>query len=552
MLSCLGAGVFAATSRGVPATTGHPCLVATGASDTPFVRNFNPFSDSRTFTVGGIYEPLVVVTSVGGGHEYPWLASALGWSKDGRTLTLTIRHGVTWSDGRPLTSRDVLYSLTAGRRQKVMDQIGLTRPGNHVASIDLVGSDKVAVHFKERDSTFVASVLANNVIVVPEHVFSKIQHVSRWANPNPVGSGPFAIVQRFGDEAYALGRNPHYWLKGAPHIPCIERVLGTSSDSALMQMVQGGIDVSNNFVPNASKAYVSYDPKHFHFFYPPILGPVGLYLDDTKYPYRLAAFRKAVSMAIDRYAISQFAEGGYAPPVDAIGINGVWNSWIDPAVAAEARRLAAYDPPAARRMLLAAGFTYRQGVLFDPRGNRVVIKAKVIASWSDWVTTWRVIVRNLSHIGITVDLDLVPNWGAWQPDAFSTRTATLLWGSSGTDPTPYGYFTEHLDRASFVPSGKSADLTGDWEHFQSPEGTRLLAAFRNTLDPVKQHKLAAALERVWLKTLPFIPLFAGPEWSTYSTTYFTGFPSAHDFYVEPFFDSPGYVVALTRIRSVTR
>ena len=526
----------------------HPCLVVTGGADTPFVRNFNPFGQPLDFTWGGIYEPLVVVTSAGGGHQYPWLASRLTWSKDGRTLTLTVRHGVRWTDGRPLTSRDVLYTLTAGRHEKVMDQIGLTQPGNEVASIGLVGSDKVAIRLKARDSSFVASVLANNLRVVPEHVFAKVRDVGAWRNSDPVGSGPFAIVQRFGDQAYVLERNPHYWLKGAPHFACVERVIGSSKESATLQIVHGDVDLTNNFIPNVEKAYVSHDPAHYHFFYPAAAAPIGLFLDDTRYPFSLVAFRKALSMAIDRQTISRVAEYGYAPPVDAIGIDRIWGAWMDPAASAEAKRLATYDPARARRVLLAAGFGYEQGALVDPRGAPVTIEAKVIASWTDWVTAWQLIARDLGKLGVKVDLKLVPTWGDWQPDAFSTKVATLLWNDGGNGRTPYGYFEEHLDRASFVPSGAQADLTGNWEHFQSPEGTRLLRAFRNTFDMGAQHKLAARLERIFLETLPFVPLFAAPVWSTYSTKHFVGFPSPRDFYIQPSFFNSDYVVALTRIR----
>jgi peptide/nickel transport system substrate-binding protein len=547
-LSCLGvAGERSAVGLGA-AASGHRCLVVTAQSDTSFSRNFNPFTTQLDFTWGGIYEPLVVVTNAGGGHVYEWLASGLSWSRDGRTLTITVRSGVRWTDGRPLTNRDVLYTLTAGRQAKVMDQIGLTRPGNRVASIKLVGSRRVAIHLKTRDSTFVASVLANNLFVVPEHVFAKVKNVGAWLNPHPVGTGPFAAVRQFGTQGYTLARNPHYWLKGAPRIPCIERVLGSSSESAVLQMVNGDIDLTNVFIPNVEKAYVSHDPRHYHFFYPAAMPPVGLFFDDTKYPYRLVAFRKALSRAINRDEISRFAEFGYAPPVDAIGINRIWNTWVDPRVRDEAKRLATYSPAAARRLLLAAGFTYAHGMLLDPRGNRVSIEATVIASWPDWRAAWQIIAKNLNDIGIAVHVKLVPNWGAWQDDAFSTRVATLLWSTASAVPTPEPYFAEHLDRAAFVPSGKTAELTGNWEHFQSARGTRLLEAFRRTLDSAAQRRLASKLERLWLQEMPFVPLFAGPVWSTYSTRHFVGFPSKDDFYLEPTFFTPDYVVALTRIR----
>ena len=529
---------------------GHPCLVAIGLNQQPFNRNFNPYVNPLDFTWGGIYEPLVVVTRAGGGHEYLWLASRLDWSKDRKTLTITVRHGVKWTDGRPLTAEDVLFTLTAGRREKGMDQIGLTRPGNDVASVDIVAPDKVAVHLKRRDSTFVAKVLANNLFVVPAHVFAQRRHVGGWSNPNPVGTGPFAVARQVTEQSFVLARNPHYWRKGEPHFACIKTVLASSSEAALFQMVHGDVDLTNNYVPDVQKAYVSHDPAHFHFFYSTTNLPVGLFFDDSKYPYSLVPLRKAISLAIYRRTLSRFAEFGYAPPVDALGIDHNWANWVDPGIADASRRLAAYDPARARRGLLAAGFTYAGDTLLDPRGNRVTLTGSVIAGWTDYVTAWQVIAKNLAQIGIRVEVDRLPDWGAWQPGAFATKTATFLWNTLGNGPTPYDYFAEHLDHAAFVPSGKSAELTGNWEHFWSPEGTRLLSAWRQTTDLRVQHRLATKLERLWLSTLPYVPLFVGPTWSTYNTRYFTGFPSARNYYIQPSTFNTDYVVALVRIRPV--
>jgi peptide/nickel transport system substrate-binding protein len=544
ILCAAGAG----GSDGASASVGHRCLVVAGEGDTAFTRNFNPFAGPVDFTWGGIYEPLVVVTQAGGGREYRWLASDLSWSKDARTLTVTVRHGVRWSDGRPLTSRDVLFTLTAGRRDKAMDQIGLTRPRSGIASIELAGEDKVAIRLEHPDSTFIARVLANNLSVVPEHVFAKIRDIRAWANPNPVGTGPFTRVERFGNQGYVLGRNRHYWLKGRPRIPCVERMLASSRDGALIEMRRGAVDLTNAYIPNVEQTYVAHDPAHFHFFYATTGLPVGLFFDDSRYPYSLVALRKAISLAIDREALSHGAEYGYAPPADAIGIERNWPGWLDAETARGAKRLATYDPPSSRRLLLAAGFSYRGTELRDPRGHPVTLDAEVIGSWTDWVTCWRMIAKDLRQIGIEVNVKVVPTWDDWQPDAFATRTATLLWNNFGNGPTPYDYFEQHLDRASFVPSGRSADTTGNWEHFWSPEGTRLLRSFRETFDVAEQRRLTRALARLWLRTLPYVPLFVGPAWSTYSTRYFTGFPTARDYYIQPSFFTSDYVVALTRIR----
>src|SRR6476661_7955757 len=125
---------------------GHPCLVMTGSGDPAFTKNFNPFTatglPSGQFVKGAIYEGLTV-SPEGGKPTLPWLARSWKWSNGNKTLTLQIASGVKWSDGQPLTAADVVYSLTAGKQDKVMDQIGLYRPGTNIASVKAKGATGV-------------------------------------------------------------------------------------------------------------------------------------------------------------------------------------------------------------------------------------------------------------------------------------------------------------------------------------------------------------------------------------------------------------------------
>src|SRR5437588_460144 len=83
---------------------------------TTMVRNFNPFAPSALdFTKGAIYEPLYIITTAGGGHSYPWLATGYKWTNGNKTLLVTIRHGVKWSDGQPFTAKDVAFTFNYGK-----------------------------------------------------------------------------------------------------------------------------------------------------------------------------------------------------------------------------------------------------------------------------------------------------------------------------------------------------------------------------------------------------------------------------------------------------
>ena len=539
--ACAVVAVLAATaaSGGSTAQAAHSCVVATGSGDAAFIRNFNPFQAaaqvSRDFTAGAIYENLVISTAFGGGHIYNVLAKTLTMSKDGKTLTIAIQPNVKWSDGSRLTAADVAYSLNIGKQSKFADRIGLTSPTSNIASIKVSGKNRVTIRFKAPDSTFVGSQLSN-VWIVPKKIWSKVD-VEKFTNPNPVGSGPFTKVSSFNPQSYTLSKNTNYWKKGYPKVQCIQRIAAASNDAALLQHINGEADWSHNFYPNVESSFQAKDPEHYHNSYLTTNLQVALFFDTTEYPYSLPAFRKAVSLAIDRKTVSKLGEYGYAPPTSALGIEFMYPKWVDPALKARAKAMAAFAPDAAKKAFTDAGFTYKSGDLFDPKGDRVKFQIHVIGGWSDWVASLQIISRNLQAVGIDASVKLQPDWGAWQPNAMSTKVVSLLWTYGANDITPWAYFYSHFDPSQNVGKGVDASATGNWEHYQSAQGAALLKQFKSTFDPAKQKKLVYQMEKIFLDDMPYISLFVGPRWSAYSTKYFVGFPSWTNQYVDPIFST---------------
>jgi len=544
----VAASAPAATS--VRSAQGHQCVVMTGSGDPAFVKNFNPYTatglPSGSFVQGAMYEPLVVVGE-GGLKPVPWLARSWTWSNGNKTLTLDIAKGVKWSDGKPLTSADVVYSLTAGNQNKVMDRIGLTGADNNIASIKAKGPYGVVLNLKTPDSQFIAATL-NRQFVVPQHIWSQVSDPSTFTNSSPVSSGPFDVISRFTTQDYVFSKNPHYWQPGLPKVPCLEYVQASSNDSALALIQSGQVDWTHNFVPNVAKAYTAKDPKHFHAFYATSAYPISLHFDDTQYPFSLFAFRKALSQAIDRSTVSKLGEYGYSPPTDALGISFLFPQWVtDKAVQAQAKALATYNPAAAKKTLTDAGFTYKGNQLIDPKGNPVQLNIHVISGWSDWVASNQIITKNLRDIGIDSNVALEPDWGSWQPNAYATKNPTLLW-EMGSQGSPYGYSYSNLSQNAFIASGQDGSPTGNTEHYSDPQATSLLAQWKVTLDPKKQQQIADQLGSIFLKDLPIVPLFVGPRWSTYSTKYFHCWDTAKNFWGDPIFTTfPDNVLSFTRI-----
>jgi peptide/nickel transport system substrate-binding protein len=542
--------IHAAPAARAATAASHSCLVMAGAGDAAFTRNFNPFTGSGLptgqFVRGSVYEGLTV-SPEGGKPTLPWLARSWKWSNGNKTLTMQIAKGVKWSDGKPLTVKDVVYSLTAGKQSKVMDVLGITRPETNVASVHTKGSSAVTITLKTPDSQFIASTL-NAVYIIPQHIWSKVADPATFTNSNPVGSGPFNRITRFTSQDYVLSKNKHYWQAHKPLINCLEYVQASSNDASLALAQSGAVDWTHNFVPNVDKAYVAKDPQHFHAFYATTAYPISLVFDNNVYPYSIVAFRHALSLAIDRATVSKLGEYGYAPPTDAIGLNGLFPQWVsDAKVKARAKAMSTYNPTAAKKLLTDAGFTYKGSKLYDPKGNAVSLDIHVISGWSDWVASNQIITKNLKDIGIDSNVALEPDWNSWFPNAFATKSPTLLW-QTGSQASPYGYFNANLSQNSLIPSGQDASATGNWSHTYNAQATTLLNQWKVTLDSKKQHAIATQLENIFLDNMPIVPLFIGPRWSTYSTRYFHCFNSPKNFYGDPIFSTfPDNLLSFTRI-----
>jgi len=170
------------------------------------VDNFNPCSPNAFAQTNGsyaeIFEPLIIIDNVQF-KVHPRLASSYAWSKDLKSITFTLRHGLKWSDGQPLTVQDVYYSAWTLPNSK---NHGLCAPNPSVAGSTIVDPDKITVRLKTADVTQLFTNL--QLAVYPQHIFRTIKDFTTWVWTKPVGSGPFTEVKDFTPQAYEIDANP--------------------------------------------------------------------------------------------------------------------------------------------------------------------------------------------------------------------------------------------------------------------------------------------------------------------------------------------------------
>src|SRR6266702_516543 len=150
--------------------------------------NNNPFlSSSAAKSLGYanvIHEPLVMTNAVQPSQPgTPWLASAWTWSGNYTKLVLTIRNGVTWSDGQALTAADVAYTFNLVKANAALNQYAI-----QFGSVSSSGNT-VTLTFASSQYVYQTHIL--NQFIVPEHIWSKISNPATNPVTSPVGSGPY-------------------------------------------------------------------------------------------------------------------------------------------------------------------------------------------------------------------------------------------------------------------------------------------------------------------------------------------------------------------------
>ncbi len=493
-----------------------------------WVRNFNPLSvaaPARWPTTSGIYEPLFVYSGVKG--EYvPWLATAFSWSEDRRTLRMTTRKGVTWSDGATFSAGDVAFTFELLRRYPALDRRGVK---SFVADVRAI--DESTVEFSLSRVFLPGFDEIAPQPIVPRHIWKDVADPVTFANENPVATGPFTEVRSFTPQLFVLGKNPRYWQPGKPALDALRFPAYPNNDRANLALAFGEIDWAANFVPAIDRVFVGRDPEHNAYWFPLTGSTIFLYANAARAPFTSSEVRKAVSMAIDRALLIDVALHGYSRPSDATALCDGFASWRDASVLeAGAGDWVRFDPKRAAEELDKAGYTISSdGFRHGPDGRVLRHEIMTVSGWSDWVRAAQVIARGLVGVGIDAQVRTF-DFGAWF-QRLSEGDFDLSLGWSVEGPTPYVFYRSLMASATVKPAGQAAEV--NWHRFASAEADKLLHAFEREADPVAQHRIMRELERVFVASAPAIPLYPNPSWAEFSTRRVTGFPSASRPYADP-------------------
>ena len=456
--------------------------VATGA--TAYTDDFNMFSpNQQDATNGMIYEPMFFYNTVKDGDIKPWLGLSYKWSNGGQTLTVQLRHGVKWTDGKPFTSADVVYTFDQALHSTALNKYGLP-----LASVAADGTYGVTINFTKPAYTDAYYALGR-VEIVPQHIWKSISNPTTFLNEHPVGTGAY-ILTKFSPQVFELTANPHYYLPGLPHFKTVRFIGYTGNTTMDAAIIAGQLDWTGAFIPNIKQTYLAKDPKFVVSDIP--LATNFLMPNMATGPTTKLAVRQAISAALDRTSISNTVYNGYAPPSNPEAlITPNYSSVLDPSLASA--RFPSPNAAAAKNILTKAGVA-----------TPLTLTVKMVAGYTDYLSALQIIQQELKPAGINLVIDQEA-YTAFTSDQDNGNFQLVIAGF-GFTPDPWSYYYSLLD-SSIAPAIGKADTVGNYGRYRNPQVDSLLSQIADTVNTSVQNPAFYKIENIFAQQLPLIPLY---------------------------------------------
>ncbi len=503
-----GCGGGSSTSGSSSRPTGV-LTITTGAAGT-FSDDFNLYSpNAEDPTNGMIYEPLFFFDTAKNGVVKPWLGTSYAWSGGGKTVTVQLRHNVKWTDGKPFTSADVVFTFNQAIRSTAMNKFGLP-----LASVAADGPYAVTINFTKAAYTDAYYALGR-VEMLPQHIWASIADPTTFLNTHPVGTGAYELGS-FSGEVFTMTANPHYYVAGLPKFKTIRFLAfsgNTTSDAAIES---GEVDWAGSYIPGIQKLYLAKNKKFVVSDIP--LSTAFLVPNMVSGPTANLAVRQAISAALNRSDISDTVYNGYASPTNPEAlILPNYSAVLDPSLASA--RFGAASPATAENILTRAGIKTPLSLSVD-----------MVSGYTDYLSDLQIIQAELKPAGINLTID--------QP-AYATFTSLqdtgkfqLLMDNFGYTPDPWAYYYSILDSSIAPPIGQ-ADTVGNYGRYHNAQVDSLLSQIAGTANTAVQNPDFYKIEQIFAAQLPDIPLFNQQDEIEFNGNVVANYPSLSNPYAAP-------------------
>lgn len=503
---------------------------------------FNPFtaralSDANRIDI--LLPSLVAFNSATLSNEC-YLCLSANIAPDGLSVTYTIREGLLWSDGTPLTIDDIIFSAELHANPAVNSRV--------VSSFALAGNPVVWERLNERTLVQRMPVIDAAALdlarwaVVPKHIFAPafeaggaeaVQQL--WGISTPPGDlvagGPFRVRTVRPNEEIVLERNPNYFVQDTfgtqlPYLDTLTFKAAADANALLAQFLTSEIDIMTLIF--IDEVLAVRDAASAGRVNATVLAGITMSGSPTKFwgnwqtpderlreLFRDVRFRRALSHLADRETIIDLAFGGLAAPLYGPFSSGN-TRFYDPEAFVDGESRFAYNPEAAAVLLAELGYDQRnaQGLLVNAQGQTIAFNIMGYASAPDHAAVAQVLADDFRAAGMEVTVTIGDTSSVVTPASRNfnedgTRNFDILmsgFGGVADPPTRRNLYT--LDGPARLwnlarPGNARPDYLQDFELELFDLANAALATF----DEQERFAIYSQFQRLAASQLPFIYLY---------------------------------------------
>ncbi len=396
-----------------------------------------------------MFEGLVKPAS--SGEIVPAVASAVDKSEDGLTYVFTLRQGVKFHNGDPVTTQDVVYSID--RRRNGEDQAAQLAALAVIADVQ-ADEETVTVTLTEPSNEFLAFLM--NAYILPAG-YDKQETA-------PVGTGPYKFVSRSVQDNMVLERFEDYW--GTPgKLDRVTFKVLENAEGLVLGLQSGALDVVAHM---SSDQTVQLKDGEFSILEGSMNLVQALYLNNAEKPFDDVRVRQALCYAVDKQAVIDLAFNGYGIPLGT-SMFPSFEKYYDESLT----DYYSYDPAKAKELLAEAGY---------PNGFDMTIT--VPSNYTPHVNTATVLVELLREVGVNVTVQPV-DWGTWLDEVYGQRKF---------QSTITGLTSDNMTARKLLERFGST-VGNNFTNYSNAEYDEILAQALSAADEEQQTELYRALER---------------------------------------------------------
>ena len=447
------------------------------------------FDNNSIWIFEQIYQTLYTVTNNGKGVR-PELATSYTMSADKKTYTFKLRHGVDFSNCKPMTSADVKFSIDQNRKATQ----GWAYLDSAISSVDDPSPDTVVIHLKFPWAPLLAdlSIFANGI--VPNNYGGETED---QFYQHPIGTGPFKWDYWHKGQALKLVRNTHYWQKGLPYLDSVTWDDVPSDNTRELELKGGQAQVDQTPAWSTVSSLKSTPGVTMDLFNSTQTNYLAF--NELRKPFQDVHVRRAISYAINRAALVKAVLFGNGKPANALFPPQV------PFYQAATQGLQ-FNLTAAKAEMAKSSVPHGFSTTITiPSGN------------SDYLTISTLLQAELKPLGINIKISqLDPNTANTDFQDQKYDMALTLWTMDIPDPDELATF------AVDPKSGAKSFFTS----YDNPTVVKDTHAAEVTTDPAQRQKLYNVVQADTAADAFMAFLYYSPY--PYATT-----SNVHGFYVTP-------------------